>query len=205
MTYISPRSTRKYDLSFARWVHRHINGGDRLAMCMQCGVCSGSCPLGTTMDNGPRKTFMMIRAGMKDDVLQSDTLWNCVSCYNCVVRCPRDVPVAYILHELATVAVREGYVQAKRSATNKFVKGFTWSYKTFGRTDERLVSMFYYFQDGLASGFKKLLAFRHIALGFLKVGRLPFGMPHSLRHRRELRKILAAAAAIEAQPAKGGR
>ena len=205
MTYMSPTPTRKYDLNFARWVHKHIDGGDRLTMCMQCGVCSGSCPLGTIMDNGPRKTFMMIRAGMKDEVLRSNTLWDCVSCYNCVVRCPREVPVAYILHELATVAVREGYTQAKTSETNKFVKGFTWSYKTFGRTDERLVSLFYYFQDGWSLGLKRLLSFRRIALGFLKVGRLPFGMPHRLRHRRELRKILAAATAIEAQPVKGER
>ncbi|VBB69485.1 CoB--CoM heterodisulfide reductase subunit C [invertebrate metagenome] len=204
MTYMmSPTPTRKYDLGFARWVYQHIDGGERLALCMQCGVCSGSCPLGTTMDNGPRKTFMMIRAGMKDDVLRSDTLWNCVSCYNCVVRCPRDVPVAYILHELSTVAVREGYAQAKMSETNKFVKGFTWSFKTLGRTDERLVSLFYYFQDGFVSGLKKLLVFRRIAFGFVKAGRLPIGMPHSIRHKGELRKILTAAATIEAHHAKG--
>lgn len=199
MTTVSPTPTRKYDLSFARWVYENIDGGDRMAMCMQCGVCSGSCPLNTTMDNGPRKTFMMIRAGMKDEVLSSNTLWNCVSCYNCVVRCPRHVPVAYILHELATVAIREGYAPAKTSETNKFVRGFTWSFKTFGRTDERIVSMFFYFADGFGAGIQKLLAFKDIAIGFVKVGRLHLGLPHSIKKKDELKKILAAAAQIEAR------
>ncbi|KAF0145808.1 MAG: hdrC [Rhodospirillaceae bacterium] len=205
MTHMSPAPARKYDLSFARWVYQNIDGGDRLAMCMQCGVCSGSCPLSTKMDNGPRKTFMMIRAGMKDEVLKSDTLWNCVSCYNCVVRCPRHIPIAYILHELATVAVREGYTPARVSETNKFVKGFTWSFRILGRTDERLVSLLYYFQDGFLAGFKKLLAFKAIAFSFVKVGRLPLGLPHRIKNRGELKKILAAAAVVEARHANGGK
>ena len=93
-------SATTYDLGFARWVYDNIDGGDKLRMCMQCGVCSGSCPIGTEMDYGPRKLFMMIRAGMKEAVLTSNTMSNCVLCYRCVVRCPRDVPVAYILQDL---------------------------------------------------------------------------------------------------------
>lgn len=205
MINISPTPNRKYDLSFARWVYQNLDGGDRLGLCMQCGVCSGSCPLSTNMDHGPRKIFMMIRAGMKDDVLKSDTLWKCVSCYNCIVRCPRNVPVVYILHALATVAVREGYLPASKSETNKFVKGFTWSFKIFGRTDERIISLIYYFQDGFSSGIRKLLTFKNIAFAFVKVGRLPIGMPHRIKNRGELKKILETAAKIEANHSKERR
>ena len=110
-------SATTYDLGFARWVYDNIDGGDKLRMCMQCGVCSGSCPIGTEMDYGPRKLFMMIRAGMKEAVLTSNTMSNCVLCYRCVVRCPRDVPVAYILQDLYTKAVEEGYAEADVIAT----------------------------------------------------------------------------------------
>ncbi|MBC8158584.1 MAG: heterodisulfide reductase subunit C, partial [Alphaproteobacteria bacterium] len=55
MTAHLPESKRKYDLTFARWVARNVHGGDKLNMCMQCGVCSGSCPLGEQMDYGPRR------------------------------------------------------------------------------------------------------------------------------------------------------
>jgi len=155
MTALSPTPSKKYDLSFARWVYDNVDGGDRLALCMQCGTCSGSCPIGTQMDHGPRKLFMMIRAGMKEAVLTSNTLWNCVSCYNCVVRCPRKVPVAYILHDLATVAVREGYAEARNSDNARFAKAFWWSAAKYGRTDERLVTGKYYFSFGMAEGYKR--------------------------------------------------
>lgn len=199
MTSVSPTPTRKYDLGFARWVYENIDGGDRMAMCMQCGTCSGSCALNTQMDHGPRKLFMMIRAGMKEAVLTSNTIWNCVSCYNCVVRCPRKVPVAYILHDLATVAVREGYAQAQTEETNRFAKAFMWSTRTFGRTDERLVSVLFYFSEGFGAGFKKLLSFAGIALAFVKVGRLHIGLPHGIKKKGELKSIMAKAAEIEAR------
>ncbi len=49
---------RTYDLNFARWVYRNVNGGDKLSLCMQCGVCSGSCPIGMHMDSlSPRFTL----------------------------------------------------------------------------------------------------------------------------------------------------
>ncbi len=192
---IAPEGTRKYDLGFARWVYENVDGGDRLAMCMQCGVCSGSCPIGTRMDHGPRKLFMMIRAGMKEAVLSSDTIWNCVSCYNCVVRCPREVPVAYILHDLATVAVREGY--AKEEDNVRFAKAFWWSLAAFGRTDERLVTARYYFSTGLLDGMKKGKANFPMALGMIKRKRMHLGMPHRIKGRKGLRAILAKAEEIE--------
>ncbi|MBF0095143.1 MAG: 4Fe-4S dicluster domain-containing protein [Alphaproteobacteria bacterium] len=199
MTSVSPQPTRKYDLSFARWVYENVDGGDRMALCMQCGTCSGSCPMRTEMDHGPRKLFMMIRAGMKEEVLTSNTIWNCVSCFNCVVRCPRKVPVTYILHDLATVAVREGYAPAKDEAANRFSRAFIWSTKMFGRTDERLVSLGYFFSYGFGAGLKKILAFQGITLGFLKAKRLHFGLPHSIKNKSELKSILAKAAEIEAR------
>ena len=67
-----------------------VPGGERLKDCIQCGTCSGSCPVSYYMDNPPRKLFAMIRAGMRDQVLGSDSLWLCTSCYTCTLRCPRE-------------------------------------------------------------------------------------------------------------------
>ena len=194
-----PTPTQTYDLSFARWVYGHVDGGDRLALCMQCGTCSGSCPIGTQMDYGPRKLFMMIRAGLKEKVLTSNTLWNCVSCYNCVVRCPRKVPVTYILHDLATLAVREGYAEATHSDNALFAKAFWWSATKYGRTDERLVTAKYYFAFGMSEGYKRGMANMKIALGMVRTKRMNIGMPHKVKETSELHKILAKAAEIEAR------
>ncbi len=194
-----PTPTQTYDLSFARWVYGHVDGGDRLALCMQCGTCSGSCPLGPQMDFGPRKLFMMIRAGLKDQVLGSNTIWNCVSCYNCVVRCPRQVPVKHILQSLATVAVREGYPGARETDNARFAKAFWWSAAKYGRTDERLVTAKFYFSYGLSKGYRKSMANLAIAKGMVKARRMHLGLPHKCKNAGELKLILARAAEIEAR------
>ena len=192
-----PSATRKYDLGFARWVYQNVDGADRLSLCMQCGMCSGSCPIGPQMDNGPRKLFMMIRAGMKEEVLSSSTIWNCTQCYNCTVRCPRKIPVTNILQGLASVAVREGYAPAK--PTTKFSSAFLRSVRWFGRTDERLVTVFYYFSYGLTEGFRRALENLPIARRMVKHHRMHFGMPHRAKGAAGLRAILAKAAEIEAR------
>ncbi len=199
---IAAQGTRKYDLGFARWVHENIDGGDRLSMCMQCGVCSGSCPIGTRMDHGPRKLFMMIRAGAREAVLSSNTIWNCVKCYRCVVRCPRQVPVAYILADLGTLAVREGY--AKGQDESRFSRAFWWSSRRFGRTDERFVTARYYFSFGLAEGIKRGFANLPIARAMIKTKRMHLGASHKIKDRKGLQAILAKAAEIEAPEALEG-
>ncbi len=188
---------RKYDLTFARWVRDNVQGGDKMNMCMQCGTCSGSCPNGVEMDAGPRKLFMMVRAGMKDKVLSSSTLWECTSCYRCVVRCPRGVPVTYIIQGLASVAAREGY--AGDVANNNFARAFWWSANTFGKTDERLVTMKYFFSFGLVEGIKKAIGNLKIALGLIKAKRMHIGMPHKIKDRKGLSAMLKKAAEIEAR------
>ncbi len=190
-------SERKYDLGFARWVRDNVEGGDKLSLCMQCGVCSGSCPIGTQMDHGPRKLFMMIRAGMKEEVLSSNTMWNCTSCYRCVVRCPRGIPVTYILQDLGAKAVEMGY--ADKVDNTRFSRSFWWSAKTFGRTDERLVTARYYFSFGLVAGIRKGLENLKIAFGMVRTGRMHIGAPHKIKDRKGLQAILAKAAEIEAR------
>ncbi len=194
---LPPAAARKYDLSFARWVRDNVDGGDKLNMCMQCGACSGSCPIGAKMDHGPRKLIMMIRAGMKDEVLSSNTLWNCTSCYRCVVRCPRGVPVTYIIQDLAAKASDLGYGDKTENA--RFAKSFWWSANTFGRTDERLVTFRYYLTFGLGEGVKKAIANLKIALGMVRTGRMHIGLPHTVKDKRGLKAILEKAAEIEAR------
>ncbi len=192
-----PDISRTYDLGFARWVYDNIEGGEKLGLCMQCGVCSGSCPIGTQMDHGPRKLFMMVRAGMKDAVLSANTMWNCVSCYRCIVRCPRGVPVTHILQGLATKSVETGY--AREQDTARFSKAFWWSAKSFGRTDERLVTAKYYFAFGLVPGIKRALENLKIAFGMIKAGRMSLGVPKKIKDRKSLKAILGKAAEIEAR------
>jgi heterodisulfide reductase subunit C len=76
--------------------------------CIQCGTCSASCPLTDQMDHAPRELFALVRDGAMDEVLRSKTPWFCVSCYQCMVRCPREIPVTDIMYALKRMAVEAG-------------------------------------------------------------------------------------------------
>ena len=138
---------------------------------------------------------MMIRAGMKEEVLTSNTMWNCTSCYRCIVRCPREIPITYILHDLAAKAAEMGY--AGDQANTRFSKSFWWSARNFGRTDERLVTARNYFSFGLIEGIKRGLANLKIAWGMVWTGRMHIGLPHRIKGRKGLQAILEKAAEIE--------
>ncbi len=75
-------------------------GGESLLTCIQCGTCGGSCPSGADMDHTPRQLFAMINAGLRQDVLHSNTPWYCVSCYYCTVRCPKEIPITELMYTL---------------------------------------------------------------------------------------------------------
>ena len=66
-------------------------GGDQILKCIQCGTCTGSCPMAPAMDYGPRKLLAMAKGGDFHEVFDANTYWICASCYFCTVRCPRGI------------------------------------------------------------------------------------------------------------------
>jgi len=93
------------DLTLLDEVSARTAGISRLEMCIQCGTCGGSCPSAADMDHTPRMLFAMLRAGMREDSLKSNTPWICVSCYHCVVRCPQNVHIADVMYTLKGMAI----------------------------------------------------------------------------------------------------
>src|SRR4030042_399806 len=84
-------------------------GGENIRSCIQCGVCTGSCPMAGEMEFPPRKMIALIRAGMRDEVLSSSSMWHCLSCYACTARCPRGVKPTEIAHALESLANQHGF------------------------------------------------------------------------------------------------
>ncbi len=87
--------TKMIDTS-TEFIHQFVETvpeGERIRLCLQCGACSGACPFGFVMDFPPHGMIAMLRAGLLDDMLKSDTAWMCVSCYACTEVCPVKIPV----------------------------------------------------------------------------------------------------------------
>jgi len=71
--------------------------GRNALTCIHCGVCKGTCPYGDVMDYPPRRIIGMLRAGLVERVLTSDSLINCVACYACMNKCPRGIRITETL------------------------------------------------------------------------------------------------------------
>jgi quinone-modifying oxidoreductase subunit QmoC len=193
------RLPARYGNDFLREVEGEVEGGAWVKMCMQCGVCAGSCPLGAHWEHTPQKMFMMIRAGKRAEVLGTDALWMCTSCYNCVVRCPRKLPITTLMHGLAAYAHRVG-LAPKRQPTRAFSVLFWRNAVRVGRVNEMRMTVALYFADGLVAGVKKGWSMRNVAFGLLRAGRLnPLEMikGHEVRDMEGVRRMLAKARELE--------
>jgi quinone-modifying oxidoreductase subunit QmoC len=188
-----------YGNDFLKEVEAQVEGGEMVRMCMQCGVCAGSCPFGPHWEHTPQKIFMLIRAGQREQVLTSDSMWMCTSCYNCVVRCPRQLPITTIMHGLAQYAHRLG-LAPKMQATRDFSLRFFGNFSRPGRVNELKLTLGLYFKDGLVAGIRKGWEMRRVGLGLLKAGRLnPFELfgGHRVKDAKGLEAMLAKARQIE--------
>lgn len=70
-----------------------LENGERFKTCLQCGSCSGVCPFGYLMDFPPGRMIAGLRADEFNLVMDTDTVWMCVSCYACSQICPSKIPI----------------------------------------------------------------------------------------------------------------
>src|SRR3990170_3505472 len=93
---VDAEGERVLDDATAEFVRRicKLPAGEKVLSCIQCGMCSGVCPLGYAMDYTPRRAISAVGASRVEDLYKCDAVWLCVSCYNCSFRCPVGISVA---------------------------------------------------------------------------------------------------------------
>ena len=189
----------QYRNDFLKEVEANVEDGNWVKMCMQCGVCSGSCTFGPHWEHPPQELFMLIRAGKREEVLTSNSVWMCTSCYSCIVRCPRDIPITHIMHGLASYAHRLG-LAPKMNPTRKFSKIFWDNLVKTGRVNEMQLTIRLYLMNGLIEGIKTGFSMRNIGLGMLLTKRLNpfkiFGFG-GCKGKKDIHRMLAKAKEIE--------
>ena len=199
MSDMNQAMVEKYRSNFLKEVEANVEEGEWVKMCMQCGVCSGSCPMGPYWEHPPQEIFMMIRAGKRDEVLSSTSMWMCTSCYNCIARCPRGLPITHIMHGLAHYGKRLG-MTPKGQPTMEFSQRFWDNLSKTGRVNELKLGLALYFMNGFGEGIKTALKMKDIGLGMMKAGRLnPMEIlgGHSCKDASGIKKMLDKAREIE--------
>jgi quinone-modifying oxidoreductase, subunit QmoC len=96
---------READLEWARQVSERP-GCEDLFSCLQCGACSGACPLSIYMDFSPRRMISLVREGFRREALSSKTIWLCASCYACAVHCPQQIHITDVMYSLKREAIQ---------------------------------------------------------------------------------------------------
>ena len=75
--------------------------------CMRCGKCSATCPAYDEMEYHPHQFVNMVECGDIEPLLQSESLYKCLSCFACIDRCPRGVQPAKVVEAVRLVAIRQ--------------------------------------------------------------------------------------------------
>lgn len=145
-------------------------GCERLYSCIQCGTCSGTCPVSIYMDLSPRRIMAMVREGFREEALSSQTVWLCASCYGCSASCPQKIGIADIMYALKREALNRG-IYPKRMPVPVLAQEFCKMVSRSGRNHE----FWLVFRLALRTNPLSLLQMAGLGWKLLRAGRLPLG------------------------------
>jgi heterodisulfide reductase subunit C len=171
-----------------------VSGCGQLESCIQCGTCSGTCPLSIYMDFSPRQVMALVRADFKNEVLRSHTVWLCASCYACTTECPRQIRITDIMYALKQRAIQEG-IYPRRFPIPVLAKEFYEMVRRQGRITEMLLVIRLFLKT---DWFAALGSWR-LGIGMMRTGRFEL-RPEHIERRAELAGMLDSAGAEGGKP-----
>lgn len=109
VTLIEPIDMSKLDPNFRDEI-KSMPNGEELTACFACSTCTAACPIANMWEYKPHQLIRMIVLGMRDKVLSSKEIWECLTCFECQERCPQKVRVTDIIFDCKNLAAEEGKV-----------------------------------------------------------------------------------------------
>ena len=86
-------------------------------VCMQCGECTGSCPVSPKSNLNPRRhvletTYINSPLNIYPflNIQENNEIWDCTTCSTCSIRCPREVKPLDVIIALRGLLVEQGNV-----------------------------------------------------------------------------------------------
>jgi heterodisulfide reductase subunit C len=160
--------------------------GEKFYTCIQCGTCSATCPVSHFMDFTPRKIIAMVRAGFKEEVLRSFTIWLCASCHSCTADCPREIKITDVMYALKQLAIKEG-IYPKRFPIPVMAQEFYKIVEKQGRNSEGRLMM----NIAMKTNPFRLLRYAKVGLKLFRTGRASLH-EESIQNKDELKALLRA-------------
>jgi len=107
--------------------------------CYQCGKCSAGCPLAVDMDLTPSLVMRLLQrreAGLDLKILRSQTIWLCLNCETCLVRCPMEIDIPVMMDAFRQESLRRRTVHPRAKKILAFHRAFLDSIRYTGRLYE---------------------------------------------------------------------
>ncbi|HEY3277803.1 MAG TPA: 4Fe-4S dicluster domain-containing protein [Syntrophorhabdaceae bacterium] len=179
------------DLSFLNEMENA--SGQKISGCYQCYRCTVGCPVVKEMDIYPHRVIRYIILGERERVLASKTVWTCLQCVTCSVRCPNDIDIAHVFDTIRKIAMKER--TGAEEDTWKFDRLFLESVRKHGRLHE-IEAVIKYKVDK-----KNFFEDTKMGVGMMVRGRLGI-LPHNIKDRNGFKEIFAR---IEAEKKERGQ
>lgn len=148
--------------------------------CFQCQKCTNGCPMKNEMDLKPHEIVRLVQLGDRERLLNSKSIWICVSCKTCKARCPNGIDTSKLIDLLRMMTISGNAAQGNKVAL--FQLAFLENVKYLGRVFELGMMGLY--------KLKSKTYFDDFALGLelIKRQKLKF-WPSRIRKIQEVKKI----------------
>ena len=80
---------------------------DGVLKCVQCGMCTSTCPAARHSDYNPRDIIERVLDG-DTSIIDDDNIWNCFYCYTCHSVCPVGNSVCEVNQILKPIVIESG-------------------------------------------------------------------------------------------------
>ena len=172
-----------------------LNTDVNVNRCYQCGKCSAGCAVSEEMDFPPSRVMRMLQTNDEENyqkILASEAIWLCVSCQNCLTRCPMEIDIPHLMDFLRGKAIQEKTVNKKSKNILSFHRAFLDSVKYTGRL----------YEVGLIADYKtrtfNILQDMDVAPKMFAKGKLPI-IPEVVKNKKQINAIFKKSKAMTSE------
>jgi heterodisulfide reductase subunit C len=149
--------------------------------CYQCCKCSAGCPVASEMDLMPHQLVRLAVLGNVDRIVESKSIWLCLTCHTCGARCPNGIDVPALLDPIRHQVLRNK-IKTKESQVGIFHEAFMKNIRMFGRVHE--LSLIGVYKMKTKTYFNDM----ELGMQMFKKGKIHL-LPHKSSHLSEVKDV----------------
>ena len=96
-------------------IRSHVLYDHELHGCLNCGICTATCPSAHYYDYSPREIVQLLWTENLEGIYDAmqEKIWSCAQCYTCAARCPFQNSPGGLVMIMREVAIKHGMQSAK--------------------------------------------------------------------------------------------